>query len=122
MRFANALHIQTSTSETPGLDDTAPVQDYSDVVREESAQEDSFTYAIDHTEPQWKSVLENESEIETDSDVEEKRHVMPLNDQVHYSSAQTRGTHHTPTAYQKDLHTKAYYQQKNNVRFNTNWG
>jgi hypothetical protein len=32
-------------------------------------------------------------------------------------------THQTPTAYQKDLlHTKAYYKQKNNVRFNTNWG
>jgi hypothetical protein len=73
MRFAKALLIQTSTSETAGLDDTSPVQDNSDVVMEESAQEDSFTSAIDHTKPQWKSVLENESEIETDSDVEDRR-------------------------------------------------
>jgi CMP-N-acetylneuraminic acid synthetase len=120
MRFAKALLIQTSTSETAGLDGTSPVQDNSDVVMEESAQEDSFTSAIDHTEPRWKSVLENESEIETDSDVEDKR--QPLNDIVHDSSAQTRGPHHTPTPYQKDLHSKAYYKQKKNVHFNTNWG
>ena len=80
MRFAKALLIQTSTSETAGLDGTSPVQDNSDVVMEESAQEDSFTSAIDHTEPRWKSVLENESEIETDSDLENKR--QPLNDNV----------------------------------------
>jgi len=37
-------------------------------------------YAIDHTELQWKSVSKNESEIETDSDLENKR--QPLNDNV----------------------------------------
>ena len=119
-RFAKALLIQTS--ETSDLNNISPLQD-SDVVMEE----DSFTSAIDNTEPQWKSVHEDESELESDSEEEvevKRRTVQSLNKQVPEPSAQARGTRcNKPlTPYQHDLHTKAYYKQKKKVHFKTNRG
>jgi hypothetical protein len=119
-RFAKALLIQTS--ETSDLNNISPLQD-SDVVMEE----DSFTSAIDNTEPQWKSVHEDESELESDSEEEvevKRRTVQSLNKQVPEPSAQARGTRcNKPlTPYQHDLHTKAYYKQKKKVHFKANRG
>ena len=92
---------------------------------DEPAAEDSFTSATEHTAQQWKSCMEDDSDLQSDSEEEvevKRRTVQSLNEQVPELSAQAGGTHNNKslTPYQQDLHTKAYHKQRKSVHFKSN--
>ena len=120
-RFAKALMIDKKDTEIEDV----PEDSY--ISEDEPNAEDSFTSATDHTAPQWKSCMEDESDLDSDSGenvVVKRRIVHSLNEQVPDPSAQARGTHcNKPlTPYQHGLHTKAYHKQRKNVHFKSNRG
>jgi hypothetical protein len=124
-RFAKALSIDNMETVTSDIEDAPPLQDSTDEAMDEPAAEDSFTSATEHTAQQWKSCMENDSDLQSDSEEEvDVRTVQSSNEQVPEPSAQARGTYYNQslTPYQQDLHSKAYHKQKKSVHFKSNRG
>ena len=71
-RFAKALIIDNKDTEI----EDAPKDSFNS--EDEPAAEDSFTSATDHTAQQWKSCMEDESDLDSDSgeDVVVKRRIV----------------------------------------------